>query len=237
MICRLTASVSAPGSTMPCASRPRWLMNRPLRPSAYALRAAPVDVREPVAAGGLRRIEVQQPCCVQPGVQVDAAPEALEAVVGDHHEVSRGPSMRCTRPTISSAALVHLQDRVAILLGVAAAVGRMLAVEVAEEHVLQAVGAVEHADDRAVARLLERVEEHALALRVMIERLLQERLLVDHALVQRPGVLGEAERRELAQQLRQVDRVDPRPGDRQRRLARIDVDRRDVQVEVRRAST
>ena len=42
----------------------------------------------------------------------------------------------------------------------------------------------------------------------MVERLLQERLLVDHALVERPGVLGQAERRELAEELGQVDRVD-----------------------------
>ena len=74
-------------------------------------------------------------------------------MIGDHHELIARPELALHAPDHLVAALVHLQDRVAKLLGVAPAIRGMLAVEVAEEHVLQAIGAVEHADDGAIARL------------------------------------------------------------------------------------
>ena len=42
----------------------------------------------------------------------------------------------------------------------------MVGLEIAEEHVLHAIGGVEHADHRAALGLLQGVEEHALALLV-----------------------------------------------------------------------
>ncbi len=114
------------------------------------------------------------------------------------------------------------------------AVRRVVLLEVAEEHVLQAVGDVEDADHRAALDLLQRVEEHRLALGMHQVGLVEERLLVQHALVQPPGVLGQPERRVAPQQLGQVDRVGEGVRDRQRRLVGVDVDRRHVQPEVRR---
>jgi len=51
-------------------------------------------------------------------------------------------------------------------------------------------------------------------------------------LVERPGVLGEAERRERPDHLGEVDRVDLGLADREGGLRRVDVDRRDVELEV-----
>jgi len=89
--------------------------------------------------------------------------------------------------------------------------------EVAVEHVLHPVGGVEHHRHDPLAGLADAVEEQRLALVVNQPRLLEEPLLVEHPLVQGPGVLGEPERREAAEQLRQVGGVVGGVGDRQRR--------------------
>ena len=75
-----------------------------------------------------------------------------------------------------------------LVLVVASPVGGVPLVEVAEEHVLQPVGDVEHADHRAARRLVERVEKHPLALSVDQIGLIEERVFVDHLFVQRRGV-------------------------------------------------
>src|SRR4029079_13985279 len=91
---------------------------------------------------------------------------------------------------------------------------------------------VEHDGHEALARLVERIPELLLALLEEDRGLRQERFFVDHALVERPRVLRETQRAERAEQLREVDRVDERMADRQRRLLGIDVDRRRVDLEV-----
>ena len=196
------------------------------------LRAAPVDAVEILAARArVLVLEEEVAVVAQPAVHVHAAAEVGEAVVADDHE--RGVGIVDEVPHLAEQrvdALVHLADRVLPHLGVLARVRGMARVEVAVEHVLHAVGGVEHGRDQALLRLRDRVEEHALALFVEAHRLIEEHLLVDHAVVERPGVLGEAERGELALLLREVDRVDLGVRDRHRRVLRIDVDRRHVQV-------
>ena len=110
--------------------------------------------------------------------------------------------------------------------------GRVPLVDVAPERVLEAVGAVEDAGDQPARDLVDRVEEHLLALAVHVEALLDELVVVDDVLVEGPGVFGQAERRERALLLGQVDGVHRRVADRHRRVFGIDVDRGDVQPEL-----
>ena len=67
--------------------------------------------------------------------------------------------------------------------------GRVLLVDVAPERVLEPVGAVEHAGDQPARDLVDRVEEHRLALPVHVEALLDELVVVDDVLVQAPRCL------------------------------------------------
>ena len=68
----------------------------------------------------------------------------------------------------------------------------------------------EDADDRAPAGLVERVEEHLLALLVNQIRLIQEGILVDDPLVERRCIFRQSERRVASLRLRQVDGVGER---------------------------
>ena len=69
----------------------------------------------------------------------------------------------------------------------------MRRVDVAPEHVLQAVGTIEDHHTQPPANLVQRVEEHRLALAVGVQALLQEPLVAQDVLVDRPGVLGQTE--------------------------------------------
>jgi hypothetical protein len=75
-------------------------------------------------------------------------------------------------------------------------------------------------------------EEHLLALAVDVVGLLQEGAVVDDALVEGPGVLGEAERAVGADPLLEVRGVVGRMRDRHGRLLGVDVEGRDVEREV-----
>ena len=107
----------------------------------------------------------------------------------------------------------------------------MLRVEIAPEHVLHAVGAVEDADAQALRHLVQAVEEHRLALAIDVQALPQEVLVVEDVLVQAPGVFRQAQRGERPLPIGQIDRIDRRVADRQRRVFRIDVHGRDVKLE------
>src|SRR3989454_11024633 len=65
--------------------------------------------------------------------------------------------------------------------------------QIAPEHVLDAIGYIEHADARSPRGFLEGVEKHAFALLLYQVALLEERLVIQEAVVQRPGVLCQAE--------------------------------------------
>ena len=198
------------------------------------LGAAPVHVLEPVSALGRTVLEVEHSLLPQPGVQIHPAAERLEAVIGDHEEEVLRAELLHHALDHGVRALVHLENGVLVLLDVLPRVRGMILLQVAEEHVLQAVRPIEDARPHALAGLVQRVEEHGFALLVVIQRLLEKRLLVDHPLVQRPGVLGQPERGERPDQLGEIHGVVARERDRQRGLAGVDIDRRDVEPELRR---
>ena len=96
---------------------------------------------------------------------------------------------------------------------------------------LDAVGQVEDAGAEAAAREPQGVEEHRLALAVDGVRLFEEGGLADGAVGQRPGVLGQAEGGEGAVAAGEVDAEGGGPGDRQRGMAGVDVERREIEDE------
>ena len=108
----------------------------------------------------------------------------------------------------------------------------MSLLQISPEHVLDPVGRVEHADHGPFTHPLERGEEHVLALPIDVVRLLEKRPVVDHPFVQSPGVLGETQRREFPELLREVGSVVVGMGDRHGGAVGIEVDRREIQRNV-----
>ena len=64
-------------------------------------------------------------------------------------------------------------------------------------------------DAQAARHLFQRIEEHHLTLAVDVQALLEEVLVAQDVLVDRPGVLGQAERGERSLPLGQVDASRP----------------------------
>ena len=114
----------------------------------------------------------------------------------------------------------------------AALAGRMRRVDVAPEHVLDAVGRIEDAYERATVEPIECRVQHRLALAVDVIRLPQERRIVGDAFVEGPGVFGQSQRREGSDAGSQVARVVRRMRDRHRRALGVEVDGRQVEREV-----
>ena len=176
-------------------------------------------------AGPINAFEIIARCAIereialveQPGVEIDAASERGEAVIGEdeHGGAGVGVGERAAQHAVHVA--IHVFDHGLVRV----------------THVLHTVRRVEDARDHALPGVVERAEEHGLALVLDQLRLLQETGLIDRAFVQRPRVLGHAERGERAEQFREVNGVVTRMTDRQCGIFGVDLDGRGVQREVR----
>ena len=180
-----------------------------------------------------RIVDFQVAVLFQPAIQIDPAAERVEAVVGEHHQqrVVAGAFRHRAADQIVHAP-VQVLDCAGGVWSEFPQAGRDARLVIAPEHVLHAVGAVEHADAQAFAAPFPAVEEHRLALAVDVEALLEEMIVVEHVLVESPGVFGQPERGVRPLPLGQVDRIDRRVADRHGRLFRVDVHRRGVEVEL-----
>src|SRR5205085_909430 len=90
-----------------------------------------------------------------------------------------------------------------------------------------------NADAKASANLFQSVEEHRLTLAVDIDALLQKLRVVEHVIIERPSIFGQAERGERALPFGKIDRVHGWVTDRHHRLFGIDVDGRNVEPKLR----
>ena len=106
----------------------------------------------------------------------------------------------------------------------------MVVFEIAPEHVLDAIGAVEHTDAQSALDLVETVEEHLGTLVVCLVALLQKRLVIEHAAVQPPGILGQTEGRIGTTGPGQIGCIGRGMRNRQRGILGIDLHRRNVQL-------
>ena len=70
---------------MPCASRPAVEVEA-AEPERIGARAAPVDALEIFAARTAPVLQREIAVLQQPRVQIDAAPEGAEAVIGEHEQ-------------------------------------------------------------------------------------------------------------------------------------------------------
>ena len=87
---------------------------------------------------------------------------------------------------------------------------------------------------RPCLRLIERIKEHLLAV-VMISVSLREKgIVIEHVLVERPGIFRKTESGKRAVELREINRVSNRVRNWQIGMTRIDVHRRDVDFNFRR---
>ncbi len=156
------------------------------QPQRIGPRPRPVHVAQPfgaaVGAGLQRQIALAQ----QPLIQVDPAAERAEAVIGDDHQHVAVLQLRPHAADQRIVVKVQLADGVLVRGLLAPAPGGMPGIDVAPEHVLDAIGGVEDADQGALAKAVERGEEHRLALAIDVVRLLQERPIVGDAFVEAP---------------------------------------------------
>ena len=113
---------------------------------------------------------------------------------------------------------------------------RMLLVEIPPKHVLHAIGAVEDADAQPLRHLFQPVEEHRFALAIDVGALLDEMIVGEHLFAEAPSIFREAQCGERTLALGQIDRIDGRIADGHRRMLGIDVDRRRVEIEIRRGA-
>ena len=129
-------------------------------------------------------------------------------------------------------AAVDALDRIAELRRERGVVHRVRRIDEPPHHVLDAVGRFDDADQHVPVAGVDAVEDH---LRAIVERLVEvvhERLLVHAALVQRPRRLGPAERAVVAEPIEEVAGERRGRRDRQRRIVRLPVHRRDVELQL-----
>ena len=102
-----------------------------------------------------------------------------------------------------------------------------------EKHVLDPIGDVENTHHAAAAGFAQRVEEHGLAFDVNILRLLQESVLANHAFVKPGGIFRHTKSGERALSFSKIDRVRRGMRNRQSRMARVNLDWRYVEADMR----
>src|SRR5947208_14595566 len=119
---------------------------------------------------------------MEPGIEVDPAAKRAEAVIGKNEESSFAPGVIRGFPDESIHAPVQVLDDARVL--------PVPVLELPVKHVLNAIAGIENACDHATPCFLQSAQKHALPLLENVPRLFQERVTVDDALVQCPGILG-----------------------------------------------
>ena len=171
---------------------------------------------------------------MKPCVQVHAARERFEAVVGDDHEQSFIVDLLDNAADELVHAVVEFLNHVRALVARNVTRRGMIFFEITPEHVLHAVGRVEHAGAETLLCFAERVEEHAFAVFMVRVALRQERVVVENFFVESPGIFGKAKRRVRTKHFCQIDRVRDWMRDGQVGTRGIDVDRSDINFDFRR---
>src|SRR3954470_17669448 len=102
---------------------------------------------------------------MEPGIQVDAALEAVEAVIGEDDEQCAiiGVRQRLSHGGIS--ATVRFRDHLIIFeMRFSTGISRMIGFSEAPEHVLNAVGSIVKAIEKAIAKTIKLGAHHFFAL-------------------------------------------------------------------------
>ena len=118
--------------------------------------------------------EREIPFAPKPRVQIDAAPERAEPVIGDNHQHVAFAQASEDLADERVVLLVEFTDRVSMLGRLPSSRRRMRRVEISPEHVLDAVSRIEHAHQRSAAESIEGGEEHRTPLAIDIVGLLEE---------------------------------------------------------------
>ncbi len=132
---------------------------------------------------------------MQPRVQIHAASKRLEAVVGDDHQQRLVVNLLHDAANQFVHAGVQILDHRRALIAGHIARRRMIVVEIAPEHMLDAVRGIEHAGAQALLSFFQGVEQHALAIVMIGVALREEGLIVENFLVQGPSVFRQAQSR------------------------------------------
>jgi hypothetical protein len=148
------------------------------------------------AHAGLRRDRFREQITVlaQPGIEIHAAAEITETVIGQDKQKVILFELALNSSDEVVHAEIHLVNHMTMLIGISAAVCRMVGIVVAGEHVLNAVRSVEDADRQSARHSPQRVEQHPFPLVVNGPSLFQKRLFADDAGIESPCIFRQSQR-------------------------------------------
>ena len=203
------------------------------------LRPVPVHVLEELAGNEeiLQRLllsrapQDHESVAHQPRVDVERASPGRKAVIGADEEHAVGRERRAGLAHRRVHALVALTYEVAPDARLVGVVGRVFRVEEAPEHVSVPIGVVIDLHIQAVPGIADEGVHHRLELRHEEVPILGVLLFGGHALVERPGVHGPAERLPEADLLEDLLGEPLGVGDGKDRIERVEVDRLHVELE------
>ncbi len=163
---------------------------KPVHAEAVSFGARPVRVDEHfgiAGAGGIQGFE--ETVLPQPGIEIEPAPETVEAVIGEYDQgVAGGHGFQCIADEVVHLA-VEIFDDAAVLFGFGFHASRVLGIAVAPEHVLDQVGGAEIEKETAAVEVVEGLPVLADAFTGGELGLLEELGFVEGAVAQRLGVL------------------------------------------------
>ena len=155
---------------------------------AYALRARPIHMPQEIAGRFSwfnSRFERQKTVVEQPFVQMNAALEAVESVVGESDEQRLVVAVFERLADDRVAATIRIVNNVGeVRSRRSAAVGRMIGLAESPEEMLDPVGRIEQAVKEPRSKRLQLVQHHRLAITPGDRALIEKRLFGDSLVVQ-----------------------------------------------------
>lgn len=195
----------------------------------------PVGIREDVEAGPRLRTSVEDKIAVvyEPGVEVEGSTKWSESVIGDdEHGGVCVRGLKCFAEHGVHLDVVILDD-MAVFDSELRTGGRRFLVDGAPEHMARQIDAGEIVEEEARAEASQFMQEEVTLIFKHEMRLLEVLVVVEGAGGEGLGIFGDTLGVEGAHVADEFTRVVLRGGEGQRGIGRVDVDRRDVQLELR----
>ena len=111
---------------------------------------------------------------------------------------------------------------------------RVIFLQIPPEHVLHAICSIEDTSAQSLLRFVQRIKQHPLAIFVIAVSLRQKRIVIEHMLVHSPRIFRQSKRCVRPEKFGQINGVSHGMRDRQIRVSRVNIHRRDIDLNFRR---
>ncbi len=170
---------------------------------------------------------------MEPRIEVDASAEGFKPVVGHDDEDASLVELFPDLPDEFIHLAVQVFDDLPAEFCRRALEGRMTLIKIPIEHVLNAVGGLEYADDGPFLGLGQRIEQHPFPFFVVGVGQFEKRTFLQGSFVEGPGVVRLTQGNEAAEELAEIDGIDKGMRYRESGLLRVDIQRSHVHLKVR----